>query len=62
MFADSRALEEGQVIIYCGGGVSVTLASLAFELCGQHQIAVYDGSMSEWVRDETLSIKLGAQP
>lgn len=62
LFADSRALDKDQVITYCGGGVSATMVSLALELCGQHQIAVYDGSMSEWVRDETLPLKLGAEP
>ena len=62
LFADSRALDTDQVITYCGGGVSATMVSLALVLCGQNQIAVYDGSMSEWVRDETLPLKLGAEP
>lgn len=62
LFAESRALAKNQVITYCGGGVSATMVSLALELCGQNQIAVYDGSMSEWVRDETLPLKLGTEP
>ena len=62
LFAESRALAKNQVITYCGGGVSATMVSLALELCGQKQIAVYDGSMSEWVRDETLPLKLGTEP
>ena len=62
LFADSRALDTDQVITYCGGGVSATMVSLALVLCGQNQIAVYDGSMSEWVRDEALPLKLGTEP
>ena len=62
LLAASGALNADQVIPYCGGGVSATMVSLALELCGQREIAVYDGSMSEWVRDETLPLKLGAAP
>jgi 3-mercaptopyruvate sulfurtransferase SseA len=30
--------------------------------CGQKNIAVYDGSMSEWVQDTELELKLGNTP
>ena len=62
LFADSGALKASRVITYCGGGISATMDCLALNLCGQDNIAVYDGSMSEWVRDETLPLTLGEQP
>ncbi len=62
MFAASGALEADRVITYCGGGISATMDCLALVQCGQANISVYDGSMSEWVRDEELPLKLGAAP
>jgi thiosulfate/3-mercaptopyruvate sulfurtransferase len=62
LFAASGALEAPEVITYCGGGISATMDCLALELCGQRNVAVYDGSMSEWVKDESLPLKQGAAP
>jgi thiosulfate/3-mercaptopyruvate sulfurtransferase len=62
LFAQSGALDSDDVIVYCGGGISATMVCLALGLCGQHHVAVYDGSMNEWVLDETLPLKLGATP
>lgn len=39
------------VIAYCGGGVAATGTALGFELAGLGDIAVYDGSWTEWVDD-----------
>ena len=36
--------------------------ALALMLCGQKDVAVYDGSMSEWVKDESLPLKLDSEP
>ena len=44
-----------KVISYCGGGISATVDALACLLVGQSNVAVYDGSMAEWVRDESLA-------
>jgi 3-mercaptopyruvate sulfurtransferase SseA len=35
---------------------------LACLLVGKDAVAVYDGSMSEWVRDENLPMTQGAAP
>ena len=48
-----------QVIAYCGGGISATIDAFACLLCGKEDVAVYDGSMSEWVRDESLPVATG---
>ena len=55
-------LDAEQVIAYCGGGISATIDALACLLVGKDEVAVYDGSMSEWVRDESLPMTLGAEP
>ena len=62
LFEDSGALDAEHVITYCGGGISATMDCLALELCGQTNVAVYDGSMSEWVKDPDLPLSLGAAP
>jgi thiosulfate/3-mercaptopyruvate sulfurtransferase len=52
-------LDAERVIAYCGGGISATIDALACLLIGKDEVAVYDGSMSEWVRDESLPMTLG---
>jgi thiosulfate/3-mercaptopyruvate sulfurtransferase len=39
------------VIAYCGGGVAATGLALAFRLAGLDDVAVYDGSWTEWEGD-----------
>lgn len=48
-----------KVITYCGGGISATTDAFALLLLGQGNVAIYDGSMSEWVADESLPIETG---
>ena len=62
LFAQSGALATDRVIAYCGGGISATMDALAMLICGQDKVAIYDGSMSEWVRDPNLPLKLGSEP
>lgn len=61
LFAAVGAFEKPRVICYCGGGISATMDALALTLCGHPNIAVYDGSMLEWVADPTLPLKLGME-
>ena len=68
-FKDGEALRQAlnangllaapQVISYCGGGISATIDAFACLLCGKEEVAVYDGSMAEWVRDESLPMETG---
>jgi thiosulfate/3-mercaptopyruvate sulfurtransferase len=44
----------GPLILYCGGGVSACSVALALTLCGRNDVAVYDGSLSEWAADPAL--------
>ena len=59
-FAGVAALTRPRVICYCGGGISATMDALALTVLGHGNVAVYDGSMSEWVRDENLPMETGA--
>ncbi|XOV82532.1 MAG: sulfurtransferase [bacterium] len=58
----SGALDAEQVIAYCGGGIAATLDAFALRLIGQTNVAVYDGSMSAWVADESRPLTVGAEP
>lgn len=62
LFAQSGALKADDVIVYCGGGISASMVCMALEQCGQDRVAVYDGSMNEWVLDASLPLKLGNEP
>jgi len=53
------ALGGERVVAYCGAGVSATLDAFALTLLGEPDIAVYDGSMSEWVADPALPLERG---
>ena len=55
-------LSADSVITYCGGGIAATVDAFACLLCGQENVAVYDGSMSEWVQDPKRPLTLGMQP
>src|SRR4029077_12193528 len=43
------ALNGERVVAYCGAGVSATLDAFALTLLGADDVAVYDGSMAEWI-------------
>ena len=58
-FDAGGALHKPRIICYCGGGISATMDALALTLIGRPNVAVYDGSMSEWVLDPALPMELG---
>ncbi|HSG87959.1 MAG TPA: rhodanese-like domain-containing protein [Pseudomonadales bacterium] len=49
------------VVCYCGGGISATCDAFALVRLGHGDVRVYDGSMSEWVRDPDLPLTVGDQ-
>ena len=61
LFEAVGAYEKPRVICYCGGGISATMDALALVMTGHPDIAVYDGSMMEWVADPALPLKLGSE-
>lgn len=59
-FEASAVMQKSRAILYCGGGVSATVGALALTLLGHPDIAVYDGSMTDWVQDPSLPLVCGA--
>jgi thiosulfate/3-mercaptopyruvate sulfurtransferase len=62
--AEGRLHEAGvtadkKVLAYCGGGIAATLDAFMMHRLGYGDIAVYDASMSEWAKDESLPIETG---
>ena len=60
--AERGMLDAEQVYTYCGGGIAATVDALACLMAGQTNVAVYDGSMSEWNQDSEAPIKAGPNP
>ena len=56
------AMDADHVITYCGGGIAATLDAFACALVGQENVAVYDGSMSEWVQNPDRPLTVGSAP
>jgi thiosulfate/3-mercaptopyruvate sulfurtransferase len=45
------ALDRDRAITYCGGGIAATSDAFVLTMLGHPDVAVYDGSLSEWVQD-----------
>lgn len=56
---DAGILDADRAVAYCGGGIAATLPAFAAYLVSGVQVAVYDGSLSEWTSDESLPVELG---
>ncbi len=50
-----------EIIVYCNGGISCTVALNALRMFGRDDVAVYDGSWNEWGSDATRPIKAGRE-
>jgi thiosulfate/3-mercaptopyruvate sulfurtransferase len=48
-----------RIVCYCGGGISATTGLFLLHRLGYDNLALYDASMAEWARDETLPIARG---
>ena len=49
--AEAGACAGEDTIAYCRGGVGACGTALAYAIAGQHDVAVYDGSWTEWITD-----------
>jgi len=58
-FTAAGVKEDQQVIAYCGGGISATVDLYLLHQLGYDNLTLYDGSMGEWAKDESLPIEKG---
>jgi len=48
-----------RVITYCDSGIWASSDAFILTLLGVENVAVYDGSMTEWMADSTLPVEIG---
>jgi thiosulfate/3-mercaptopyruvate sulfurtransferase len=48
------------VIAYCGGGIAASADALVLAMLGHTNVKIYDASLSEWSKDESLPMETGA--
>jgi thiosulfate/3-mercaptopyruvate sulfurtransferase len=56
-FEEAGVEKSKNVICYCGGGIAATLDLFLLHQLGYRDLSVYDASMSEWARDESMPIE-----
>jgi len=62
MFAETGADKAEKVITYCGGGIAASADAFVLALLGHDNVALYDGSLSEWVKDPAAPMETGPAP
>ncbi len=50
---------DGEVLLYCGGGISASGSALTLAAIGQNAVRIYDGSLEEWSADPALPLEVG---
>jgi thiosulfate/3-mercaptopyruvate sulfurtransferase len=58
-FAAQGVTKDKQIICYCGGGISATIDLFLMHQLGYDNLTLYDGSMGEWAKDDSLPIERG---
>lgn len=53
-------LSEARIVLYCAGGIVSAAGALALTLLGHRNVAIYDGSLNEWVADASAPVVTGA--
>jgi thiosulfate/3-mercaptopyruvate sulfurtransferase len=62
LFEGHGALGEAEVIASCGSGVTACHDIWVLTMLGRTSVALYEGSWSDWSRDESLGAALGPEP
>lgn len=55
--AFGAAADAARAITYCGAGIAASSDALALAVIGRDDVAVYDGSLSEWTADPELPLE-----
>ena len=58
-FESQGVTKDKHVICYCGGGISANIDLFLLHQLGYDNLTLYDASMGEWARDESLPIQTG---
>lgn len=56
-FAAQGVSKDKRTICYCGGGISATIDLFLLHQLGHEDLALYDASMGEWAKTESLPIE-----
>jgi thiosulfate/3-mercaptopyruvate sulfurtransferase len=56
-FEANGVAKSKNVVCYCGGGISATVDLFMLYQLGYKNLTLYDGSMGEWAKDESLPIE-----
>ena len=56
-FGEAGVEPSKNVICYCGGGISATVDLFMLYQLGYKHLTLYDGSMGEWAKDDSLPIE-----
>jgi thiosulfate/3-mercaptopyruvate sulfurtransferase len=59
LFGSAGLRRDQRAITYCGGGIAASLDAFALVLIGHPDVALYDGSLSEWAADPSLPMETG---
>jgi len=59
IFEEAGATSDRRIITYCGGGIAASNTAFVLTLLGHERVALYDGSLSEWVADPSLPMEVG---
>ena len=54
------AMTTPRVVTYCGSGIAASSIAFSLALLGHDDVAVYDGSLSEWTTDRNLPMATGS--
>jgi thiosulfate/3-mercaptopyruvate sulfurtransferase len=59
LFAPAAVANADRIITYCGGGIAASVNAFALTMLGHRNVAVYDGSLSEWTKDPSAPMEVG---